>query len=109
MKGAVWLVILSTILTTAAQLFYKIGASRLPEIVSNWPLVIGFVLYCLAALLIIWALRFVELSVVFPLLATSFVWVSLLSVFIFGESLSVINWFGVFLIACGVAVVGWKR
>lgn len=109
MKGAVWLVIFSTILTTAAQLFYKSGASRLPEFVSNWPLIVGFVLYCLAALLIIWALRFVELSVVFPLLATSFVWVSLLSVFVFGESLSVINWFGVILIACGVAVVGWKR
>jgi drug/metabolite transporter (DMT)-like permease len=109
MKRAVWLVILSTILTTAAQLFYKVGASNLPNVLSNWPLIIGFSLYCLAALFIIWALRFVELSVAFPLLATSFVWVSLLSVFVFGESLSVINWFGVFLIACGVAVVGWKR
>lgn len=109
MKGAVWLVIFSTILTTSAQLFYKFGAERLPEVLSNWPLVVGFALYCFAALLIIWALRFVELSVVFPLLATSFVWVSLISVFFFGESLSVINWVGVFLIACGVAVVGWKK
>lgn len=109
MKGAVWLVILSTVLTTAAQLFYKAGASRLPELFFNWPLIVGFVLYCLAALFIIWVLRFVELSVVFPLLATSFVWVSLISVLFFGESLSPINWFGVVLIACGVAVVGWKR
>jgi drug/metabolite transporter (DMT)-like permease len=109
MKGAIWLVVLSTVLTTAAQLFYKSGAARLPELVSNWPLIAGFVLYCFAALLIIWALRFVELSIVFPLLATSFVWVSLISVFFFGESLSVINWFGVFFIACGVAVVGWRR
>ena len=99
------LVVLSTLLTSSAQILYKIGANRLPELWTNWPLILGFVVYCFAALLIIIALKFVDMSVVFPALSTSFVWVSLFSVLFFKEVLSMINWFGVAIIVLGVSIL----
>jgi len=109
MNKTIYLVVLATLLTTIAQLFYKAGALKLPVLFSNWEILFGFFLYCIAAVLIIWALRTSDVSVVFPILATSFVWVSILSVFWFGEILSVFNWAGVALISFGVGLIGWKK
>ncbi len=106
MKAAILIVILSTLLTSLAQFLYKIGADRLPELWTNWPLALGFVVYCFAALLIIVALKFVDMSVVFPALATSFIWVSLISVVFLNESLNSVNWIGVVVIAIGVMLLG---
>ena len=106
MKWPIFLVILSTLLTATAQYFYKIGADRLPELWTNWPLAAGFIIYCTAALFIIISLKYADMSVAFPALATSFVWVSLISVFILNEVLSAVNWAGVGLIVAGVALLG---
>jgi len=98
------LVIFSTLLASIAQVLYKMGANLLP--VLSWSLVLGFILYCFAGLLIVIALKSAELSVVFPILATSFVWVSLLSIWFFNEVFLVINWVGIVLIVLGVALLG---
>jgi len=105
MKGAVLLVILSTLLASVGQVLYKFGANRLPELFTNWPLALGLAIYCVSGILTVVSLRFVELSIIFPLLATSFVWVSFLSVFIFHEVLSVANWLGIGIIVLGVLLL----
>ncbi len=99
---AFFLVIFATILTSIAQLLYKSGANDF----FSWPVILGFVIYCLAAILIILALKSADLSVVFPVLSTSFIWVSVLSVFFFNEVLSVVNWSGLVLIVLGVMLLG---
>ena len=105
MKPAIFLVLISTLFASVAQVLYKIGAERLPELWTNWPLALGFIIYCLAALLIIIALKFIDMSIVFPLLATSFAWVSLLSVFYLKEVLTAMNWTGVGIIVLGVILL----
>lgn len=106
MKWVVPLIVFSTLFTSAAQLSLKYGAERLPQLLTNFPLLLGFVLYCLAALMIIVGLKYADLSIVFPALATNFLWVSLISIFILGETLSAINWAGIGFIVAGVSLLG---
>jgi drug/metabolite transporter (DMT)-like permease len=73
---------------------------------SNPHLVLGYGLYAVMTVLFIVALRDEELSVVYPVIALTYVWVALLSVFFFHEA---VNWFkaaGVVVIVLGVAVLG---
>lgn len=95
------LILLATIFASAAQLLYKFGSAGFSLV---W-ILSGFVLYCVAGLLVVLAFREGELSRVFPIFASTFVWVALLSLFFFKESLSSINWLGIVLIVIGVSVV----
>ena len=52
---AVLLMILCTFLTSIAQVFYKIGALRLPELITNYHILVGLVLYGFGALILITA------------------------------------------------------
>lgn len=107
MKKSVILVVCATILASVAQVLYKLGADALPGI--SLSLLVGFALYCIAGLLIVFALRTVDMSVVFPMLALTFVLVALLSVLVLGESLLVINGLGIVLIVGGVGLLGGAR
>lgn len=104
-KLAYWLVILATILTTTAQYFFKKGSEQLPALITNVPFIIAIALYFSVAGLMMLALRYGELSRTFPLLATSFVWVGLMSIFFLGETLSIINWLGILGIIIGVVLL----
>ena len=53
-KGwAIALIILTTAFTSVAQILYKQAAPRLPEIITNWPLLGGIACYAFGALLMI--------------------------------------------------------
>ncbi|MBD3164850.1 EamA family transporter [Candidatus Woesearchaeota archaeon] len=113
MKTKIWaiiLMILVTFLTSSAQIFYKIGANKLEfrfiSIITNYSLLIGIFLYMAGAILMITAFKGGELSVLYPIVATSYIWVGLLSYFIFNESLNVYRWIGIFSIFFGVVFVG---
>ncbi len=109
-KWAILLVIFSTLLTSSGQLFLKQGANALSldlvGLLTNFSLIIGGILYFAAAVLFIISLKNGELSVLYPLYATSFVWVSLLSVYFLNEPSGVLKWAGVFTIILGVASIG---
>jgi len=110
MKTKLWaiaLIILTTAFTSAAQVFLKIGSPRLPEIFTNLPLLAGAVLYVLGAGFMIIAFKGGEVTVLYPIFATSYVWVSLLSVRIFGETISTFKWLGIFTIIMGVTFIAF--
>jgi drug/metabolite transporter (DMT)-like permease len=52
------------------------------------------------------ALRHGELSVLYPLISLSYVWVAILSVVVFGEAMNPFKILGIFVIMAGVAVMG---
>ena len=104
------LVIVCTILTSSGQILWKMGAGHvdtLHNIITNIPLIAGFVSYGLGAILLIMALKYGDLSVVYPFIALSFIWVALLSIVIFHERISLINWLGIFIIIIGVSLIGY--
>jgi len=108
-RWAIGLVIVCTLFTSFAQIFYKFGADRLSfdifSIITNWPIIIGIILYGTAAVLLIIALSAGEVSVLYPIIATSYIWVSLLSMYFFGEVINLYKWIGMIFIFFGVIMV----
>jgi undecaprenyl phosphate-alpha-L-ara4N flippase subunit ArnE len=109
-KEAILLVLICTFFTSIGQLFLKIGSKELSfnliELLTNFPLIIGFSFYIIGAVILIFALKNGELSVLYPFIATSFIWVSILSVIFLNESMNAWKWSGVFVIIIGMAFIG---
>ena len=107
-KWAVFLVLFATLLTSTGQLFYKMGLERLSlaSVMDNYLLLLGLFLYIIAMFLILIALKYGELSVLYPVIAMSYVWVALLSIFFLGEPMGFLKWSGVSAIIVGIALIG---
>jgi drug/metabolite transporter (DMT)-like permease len=110
-KNALALVLLTTLLVSVAQVFYKFGVKSLSlsfsGIFLNYFLVIGLLLYVIGAVILLFALKKEELSTVYPVIATGYIWVLLFSNFFFGEELNYLKWLGVGAIVCGITFVGF--
>src|SRR5262249_49478999 len=105
------LVFVCTLLGAAAQILMKTGANHLAiqglaGILSNLPLLAGYCLYGLSTLLLVLALRDGELSLLYPVIALTYVWVTILSRIIFHDRLSVSKLAGIAIIIAGVVVLG---
>ena len=106
-KGwAIGLMFLCTIFTAVGQLFYKLGANNLPEIWTNWQLFIGFFSYGLGLLLFLLAMRGGEVSVLNPIIATSYIWTNILAMLYLGEIISPLKWLGSLGIMVGISLIG---
>ena len=105
-----------TFLGATAQMLMKTGMTRpdpsLWNYVTNVPLIIGYGLYGLGAVLFTIALRDGELSVLYPVISLTYVWVAILSVPILHEKFDLYTWkgvskvIGILTIMAGVAVLG---
>ena len=109
------MVFLCTLFGAAAQVLIKAGANNLQHAglaeallaaMTNVPLMIGYSLYGISTVLLVLALREGELSILYPVIALTYVWVTALSVFIFRESVNVFKLGGIGLIVIGVAILG---
>ena len=106
------LIVAFTGLAAAAQVLLKLGTVQIklhPSIIGvlmNCPLLGGLALYGLGAAMMVIALRHGELSVLYPLISLSYVWVAILSVLIFGEVMNPYKIAGICVIMAGVAVLG---
>ncbi len=114
MKTKLWaiiLVIFITFLTSSAQIFYKLGAEHLEytfiSLITNYYLLIGLVLYGIGAALIIVAFKGGEVSVLYPIIATSYIWVSLISGYLFHEIVNVYKWLGIIVIIIGISLISF--
>lgn len=109
---AVPLVLLSTVFASFGQILVKMGANRLVlspvKLLLNYPLYIGYGLYLVGAGLLIASLKYGDLSVLYPIYALNFIWVSVLSpVFFDSDSMNAVKWLGVFLVVLGVSIIGY--
>lgn len=110
-RQCVALVFGCTILGAAAQILMKIGSAVLAHpdfrsIATSVALLAGYALYGLSTVLLILALRDGQLSVLYPVVSLTYVWVTVLSVVIFHESLNLFKVLGVATIVVGVAILG---
>ena len=107
---AIGLVFTCTILGAAAQLLMKLGMSHfqpdLAAILTNLPLVAGYALYGVNTLLLVLALKDGELSTLYPIIALTYVWVTLLSYALLGERVNSYKNAGIIAIVLGVAILG---
>ena len=114
-RKAIVLVLLCTVLGAGAQLLLKVGSRTVEtdslwstawSMASNLPLILGLSLYGLSTVLFIHALRNEQLSLLYPLISLTYIWVTIVSVALLGESLSVWKVAGVMVIVSGVALLG---
>ena len=107
---AVGLVILGTLAGAFGPiLLKKASAKRLSNIKSlatNYHLFGGIALYAVGTILFIPALKGGDLSVLYPFVAVTYIWVSLLSVKFLGEKMNKFKWIGIALIIIGVTFIG---
>ena len=68
----------------------------------------GFAVYAAGAISMILAYRFGELSVLQPINSTSYVFSTLIAIFILRENIPTINIVGTILVISGVIVIGAK-
>ncbi|MBI2140146.1 EamA family transporter [Candidatus Woesearchaeota archaeon] len=107
---AVALMFTTTLLTSAAQMLYKIGVKELSfdaySLITNFPILFGLLLYGIGAVLMVSAFKLGEVTVLYPIIAASYVWVSILSMAFLGEELSLLRWAGIATIILGIILIG---
>ncbi len=111
-QQSVGITVLCTLLGAGGQVLIKLGAVQLGAstspvaMVTNPLLFSGYVLYALMTALFVVALRDEELSILYPIIALTYVWVTGLSVWLFRESFNWAKAAGVVTIVVGVSVLG---
>jgi drug/metabolite transporter (DMT)-like permease len=129
-RKALWMVVAFTLLASVAQVLYKMGANALNKIpagsmvdvtlgsahfhisaalvavATNVPMIVGLTLYGMGAVMMVLALQHGELSVLYPIISLSYVWVAILSVLVFHEQVNAFRIGGIAVIIAGVAVLG---
>ena len=74
-------------------------------LLTNVPLIAGYALYGINTLMLVLALKDGELSMLYPIIALTYVWVTLLSYFVLAEPPNVWKNVGITTIVIGVAVL----
>ena len=105
------LIIVSTILIGFAQILYKKGAELLQldliAILTNYYIISGLMLYVIGALFMTYAMKFNNLSTLYPILALGYIWVNIMAVSFLGESMNFTKWAGCAMILVGVSFIGY--
>jgi multidrug transporter EmrE-like cation transporter len=110
------MVLCCTVIGAAAQILLKKGTAVLGEhpsmletaigIFTTRLLFEGYALYGISAILLVLALRQGELSLLYPVFTLTYVWVTVLSMIIFHDSMNFYKVAGISTIIAGVAVLG---
>ena len=108
-----WKILLLTALAafigSIGQLEFKQGADNLQFdiklLLTNYHLIAGVVVYSVSTVLYVYALNKENLSILYPIIATSYIWTLLFSKIFLKEPVGLTSWAGVFFILLGVALI----
>ena len=105
LKSGIFLMTLSSLLTVIGQLLWKFGAEA--NTVNDFILIfIGFACYGFGSLLMIYALKFGELSILYPVMSTSYIFAIIIGYFYLNEAINIYKIIGTLIILLGVALIG---
>lgn len=103
------LVLVTSFLAAVGQILFKAGAAIVTANPWTWllngKLIMGLALHGIGFVFLVLALKHGNLSILYPVLATSYIWVALLSVRFLGEPFTAAQWAGVALILVGIALI----
>ena len=107
LKGII-IVFFSTFINALAQYLLKQSSTNFDTftaILFNYHFIIGVSLYLISAFILIYALKFGPLSTLYPMYSLTFIWVTLISIFIFKEMVSIKQTAGIVSVVFGVLVI----
>jgi len=106
---AVLLVILCTFCTSLAAIFNKFAANKISPTLEgtlfNYYIYIALFLLGTGFVLLMIALRGGDVTVLYPIIATSFIWVCILAFFIFKEPFTFQKIYGIVMIISGIIFI----
>jgi uncharacterized membrane protein len=108
-----WKIILLTAVAafmgSIGQLEFKQGANNLQfdikMLLTNYHLIAGVAVYALSTVLYVYALSKGNLSILYPIIATSYIWTLIFSKVFLKEPVGLTSWTGVFFIMLGVTLI----
>jgi len=98
------IMVFSTLFTAGGQIFLKLSSA---EISLNWlsllnlNLFLGFVVYGIATFTMLYAFKLADLSLMYPLISLSFIWVLLIGYFLFNEPITLLKTTAIIFIMVG--------
>ncbi|MBN2458463.1 EamA family transporter [Candidatus Woesearchaeota archaeon] len=107
---AVLLVLLSSVGNGAGSVFLKkLSFKKTNNILSlllNRTFILGITIYATAAVLYVIALKYGDISVLYPIAATQYIWVCIFAVRFFREKINILKWSGIIMIIAGAVFIG---
>jgi len=108
-----WKIVLLTALAafigSIGQLEFKHGADNLQFdiklLLTNYHLIAGVAVYALSTVLYVYSLSKGNLSILYPIIATSYIWTLMFSKIFLKETVGLTSWVGVFFILLGVTLI----
>lgn len=108
---AIIITIIATLFGAVGSLLLKIGSAKfklnIKTLITNYALIIGLVCYGLGSILFIFALKYSDLSYLYPFISLSYVWAAILSVKYLKEDMSKWKWIAITIIIIGVSFIGF--
>lgn len=103
------IIIFATLIGSIGALYLKKSANRfslrLDGTIKNKNLIIGIFFYGLSSVFFIITLKFGPLSILYPVVATSYIWVALFSIKFLNEKMNLLKWLGILFIILGVVLI----
>lgn len=107
----IMLVLFCGLLGACAQVMFKFAARDLTfsfQALLNWKFLVALGAYGIAMVLYLFALRHEDVSQLYPLIASSYVWAAVLAYFLLREQITVPSMVGIGLIVAGISVMAWQ-
>ena len=90
--------------------FAELGVWRLIALMFTTPMILGgFSCFFISSVLWIVALRTINLSIAYPMVALSYIIIFIGSFYLFQEPLSYRHWLGALLIVGGILLINWPK
>ena len=108
---AIIITVFCALLGAFGQLLFKLGSSKITlNLLTwiNWQIILGLFAYGTGVILFTLILKKFELSFLYPIIATSYIWVALFSAFLLKEVMFLSNWVGIVAIVAGVSLATMK-
>jgi len=107
--AVILLTLFATFIGAFGSLYLKKGSADLHKNIfkqiKNYKLLFGIFLFLISSVFYVWALKFAELSLVYPITSFSYVWISLLSIKFLNEKMNNYKWLGIIFIIVGVFLI----
>ena len=100
-KKGISLMLVSSICVCLGQLFWKLSSNG-----NLFYLILGFGLYGIGALVMLYAYKFGSLSVLQPMLSMNYVLTIVIANFVLKEPIGLLKFIGILVIICGVVLIG---
>jgi len=108
---AIGVVLLAAMIGGFGPIFLKKATAtlhrNLRSIIFNFNLWAGIAIYAVSTVMFFPALKAGDLSVLYPMVATGYAWVSIYSMKMLNEKMSMLKWIGIAAIIVGVTLIGF--